>query len=381
VPHVLVLLYAEARGLETWTQVVQGASWSAAFVELACLTTADLDGFEPFGFRDGISQPRLDWKRERTASGSDRFEYENDVALGEFLLGYPNEYGKYTDRPLIDARADVHGVLAPAEDGPDKRDVGRNGSYLVFREIDQDVRAFWRFVDAQAGSNPDRRRALAEAMVGRTMSGEPLVPAGSPSAAGRDEDEGSNQFTFESDPEGLRCPLGAHIRRANPRNADLPGGRTGFVGRIVRTLGFRRSGIRHDVISSTRFHRILRRGREYGGPSLSPDDALRPAPEGEAERGLHFICLNANISRQFEFMQNAWMVGTKFDGLSGEGDPLVGNRQAIPGCPVTDTFSLPQENGVRRRTRGLPEFVRVRGGAYFFLPSIRALRFLAGAGR
>jgi hypothetical protein len=74
------------------------------------------------------------------------------------------------------------------------------------------------------------------------------------------------------------------------------------------------------------------------------------------------------------------MMGTKFDGLTEESDPLVGAREPIPGCPVTNTFSLAQPGGVRRRLTGLPQFVTVRGGAYFFLPGLRALRYLTGFG-
>ncbi|MGH7129360.1 MAG: hypothetical protein ACREIV_12380, partial [Planctomycetaceae bacterium] len=131
-------------------------------------------------------------------------------------------------------------------------------------------------------------------------------------------------------------------------------------------------------MSSVRFHRILRRGREFG-PGLSPEDALAPAPPNDPERGLYFICLNANISRQFEFLQNAWIMNTKFSGLSGESDPLLGNREPIPGCPVTDEFIIQEAGGLRRRVSGVPQFVTVRGGGYFFLPGLRALRYIAGA--
>jgi deferrochelatase/peroxidase EfeB len=101
---------------------------------------------------------------------------------------------------------------------------------------------------------------------------------------------------------------------------------------------------------------------------------------GDGERGLYFIGLNANIARQFEFVQGAWMMGSKFGGLAEESDPLVGSREPIPGCPVTSSFSLPQASGLRRRITGLPQFVTVRGGAYFFLPGLRALRYLTGFG-
>jgi deferrochelatase/peroxidase EfeB len=380
VPHLLVLLYAERGRLGDWQRTVQGDRWAAAFEEMECLTTSDLDGIEPFGFMDGISQPALDWEGERQVEG-DQLEYGNLLALGEFLLGYPNEYGKVTERPLVEAQDDPLGTLLPAEDAPGRKDLGRNGTYLVFRELHQDVPGFWRFLDRQSDSDPAERQRLAEAMVGRRMSGEPLAHAGgTPVRSGRsaEPDPQNNQFTYDADPAGTRCPLGAHIRRANPRNADLPGGPGGLLSRLIRILGFRREGIRSDLVASTRFHRILRRGREYGS-NLSPEDAVRSdRADGEA-RGLHFICLNANISRQFEFVQNAWIVGTKFDGLTGEGDPLLGNREPIPGCPRTDEFSIPRENGLPRRISGMPRFVSMGGGGYFFLPGLRALRYLGSS--
>ncbi len=132
-------------------------------------------------------------------------------------------------------------------------------------------------------------------------------------------------------------------------------------------------------MSPVRFHRILRRGREYG-PELLPENALNPASPNEPERGLHFICLNANISRQFEFLQNAWIMNTKFSGMTGESDPLLGNRTLLPGCPVTADFNRPRAAGLRHRVAGLPQFVTVRGGAYFFLPSRRALRYFTTVG-
>jgi hypothetical protein len=88
----------------------------------------------------------------------------------------------------------------------------------------------------------------------------------------------------------------------------------------------------------------------------------------------------AASSRQFEFVQNAWMIGTKFDGLLDESDPLLGNREAVAGCPAADAFTYARHGSVRRRLRGLPQFVTMHGGAYFFLPGIRALRYLATLG-
>jgi len=142
-------------------------------------------------------------------------------------------------------------------------------------------------------------------------------------------------------------------------------------------LGFGPKGFYDDLTSSVRFHRILRRGREYGS-ELPPEQALEPASQNEPPCGINFICLNANILRQFEFLQNAWIASTKFSGLTGESDPLLGNRELIPGCSITSNFTMPGNGHLRRRVSGLPQFVTVRGGAYFFLPSLRALRYFSG---
>jgi deferrochelatase/peroxidase EfeB len=378
-PHLVAMLYAQPGKLETWRETLQGSAWNTAFELLDCLSTSDLFGTEPFGFNDGVSQPTPDWNRLRNPNG-DQLEYGNLLALGEFLLGYPNEYGKYTGRPLLDVDTPLSSLLPFAEDAAGKRDLGRNGAYLIFRQLQQDVRGFWRFFDRQVRSDSSARKHLAEAAVGRKMNGDPLLPLSSKPIEGLDpKTAAQNQFTFETDSDGSRCPLGAHIRRANPRNADLPPGSEGLVGRLLHTLGFANKGFRDDVIASTRFHRILRRGREYG-PGLSPQQAVKDIPD-TAEHGIHFICLCANILRQFEFVQNAWLSSTKFDALTEESDPLVGNREAVEGCPFTNAFSVQQEKGASKSVMDLPQFVTVRGGAYFFLPSLSALRYLAAIGR
>lgn len=377
-PHLLVGLFAAAGGLDALVREATGGAWKEAFEPQRWLATGDLDEHEPFGFADGISQPEIDWSQRRDPRPA-QVAYGNIVALGEILLGYRNEYAKFTDRPLVDAGAASAGLL-PALDAPEKRDVGRNGTYLVLRQLHQDVRGFWRFIHRQADGDPVRAERLAAAMVGRTRAGDPLVPTQEeaiPGIGSSPREARQNRFTYDGDPAGARCPFGAHLRRANPRNGDYPG-RPSWLGRLVTLLGFGPRGFRDDLMSSVRYHRILRRGREFG-PGLSPEDALGPAPANEPERGLHFICLNANISRQFEFLQNAWAMSTKFSGLSGESDPLLGNREPILGCPATDEFHLPEDGRVCRRVSGLPQFVTVRGGEYFFLPGLRALRYLAGA--
>jgi Dyp-type peroxidase family len=368
VPHLVLMVFAEPGRLDDAMRCGMGDAGNDAFEMLTSLDTSDLHGFEQFGFTDGVSQPTLDWSQERRLSGN-QVAYENLVALGEFLLGYRNEYNKYTDRPLIDpdiASAD----LLVAEDAPEKKDVARNGSYLVMRHLRQDVRGFWRYVERQSIEYGVNAEALAAAFVGRMKNGDALVPVREQAVPGVSPD-----FTYDADPKGVLCPFGAHIRRANPRNADYPG-TPGWFARLIAMLGSRSKNFRDDLISSVRFHRILRRGREYG-PGLSAAEALAPAPPYDPERGLRFVCLNANISRQFEFLQNAWMMNSTFNGMSDENDPLLGNRTISISCPITGDFTVPTGDGLPRRARGLPSFITVRGGAYFFLPSIRALRYFA----
>ena len=377
VPHLVVMFFAAPGTLTDFIQSVTGPRWPDAFEEMRWLKTADLDGIEPFGFADGISQPQLDWARQRDPTRP-QIDYGNVVALGEFLLGYPNEYNKYTERPLLDPDPASANVL-PAEDAPEKKDLGRNGTYLVMRDLQQDVRAFWQFVSQQTAGNVGAGEKLAAAMVGRTRTGDPLVPIQQepiPGIGSNPDETRQNRFTYAQDPTGSACPFGAHIRRANPRNPDFPGRPASLLQRLITMLGFGPKGFRDDLMSPVRFHRILRRGREYGS-ELLPEDALTPAPPNEPARGLHFVCLNANISRQFEFLQNAWIVNTKFSAMTGESDPLLGTRAEIPGCPVTADFNQPRAGRLRQRVSGLPQFVTVRGGAYFFLPSLRALRYIA----
>lgn len=355
-PHALLMLFALPGGLAALKAEVLTPALAAAF-ELTELPTAPLDGREPFGFVDGLSQPRVDWAGTRRPDTSEDLDYGNLISSGEFVLGYPNEYGLATRTPRLEPTAAPG--LPRAADDPDKADLGRNGTYLVFRQLHQDVDGFWRFVDANGGL------PLAEAMVGRRKDGQPLVATGARPIRGvgpEPADVAANGFDFESDGEGLACPLTGHVRRANPRTGDQPGGNLGPIRKLAGMLGF---GIERqpDAIASSRFHRLLRRGRKYGAGT---------------DTGLHFICLGASIARQFEFVQGAWLASAKFGGLTGEQDPLLGARQPFPEGHPTDGFRWPQAEGACRAFDGLPQFVTVRGGAYFFLPGVRALRYLAG---
>lgn len=377
VPHVLVMVYALPGHLEECGQALE-SHWAVPFELMRWLPTTDMGGVEPFGFTDGISQPEIDWPRELPAEDHDSLAYRNLACLGEFVLGYPNEYGRFTARPLLDPVGAAAAHLPRAEDAPDRADLGRNGSYLVLRTLRQDVPGFWRFLHAQAGGDAAERQRIAEAMVGRKMDGQALVAPAAERIAGVDTDAAAraqNGFTFDDDAAGVRCPVGAHIRRANPRNADLPAGTHGLIARAVRILGFDSGALHADAIASVRFHRVLRRGREYGR-RMSMAEALA-APTTAVPTGLQFVCLCADLARQFEFVQGAWIAGTKFAGLPHEDDPLMGNRLAAPDEPATARFTMPRPGCPNRVIEGLPTFVDVVGGAYFFLPGVRALRYLA----
>jgi deferrochelatase/peroxidase EfeB len=358
-PHLLLMLYAECDDIDAF------AAATLAGLDQSCeVLKPQLDcsepGIEPFGFKDGISQPRIDWDGERTPGGTADQIYTNWVSAGEVLLGYLDEYRLIGDRPLVPMGLPGAERLPPSIDDPASRDLGRNGSYLVLRTLRQDVDAFWDWTRRMAGE--DGSLPLAEAVIGRRKDGRPLVGLPRVEVTGLDDPE--DGFTYDSDPEGHICPYGGHIRRANPRTGDIPGGGRGLLHYLLVMLGLWAT-VKDDVIATSRYHRLLRRGRPFGRP-------------GEAQ-GLHFIALNSNLTRHFEFIQNAWLMNPSFAGLSEEADPLTGCREPYPGGTATDNFTRPRAEGPCTRYSGLPRFVTVEGGGYFFLPGLRALKYIAGA--
>ena len=285
--------------------------------QIDATSLVEMGGREHFGFADGLSQPILTGSRD-----AERFpESLHLTELGEIVLGYPNADGLITKVPSA-----CH----------DEK-FGENGSYLVVRQLQQKVDAFDRFLDTHAGPDVLVREHLAAKIIGRGRDGTPLVPY-----TNRDD----NEFGFAEDQYGHGCPLGAHIRRANPRDS------------------FANPNAASVTALAMNKHRIVRRGRAYGRPRWSTQP-------GEGERGLMFICLNADIERQFEFIQGDWINNTGFAGLASERDPLVGcgnghSRFTIQAVPAPAVVT------------GVEAFVTVRGGEYFFLPGLRALGRLAG---
>jgi deferrochelatase/peroxidase EfeB len=375
-PDVLLMVFDGTEAVHASTAQLRASALASGLTEVTTLVSGDMGVKEPFGFRDGVSQPTIDWKGERTPGGAADMDYPNLIATGEFLLGYVNEYGLYTERPLLPRQMPGAADLPAAEDQPELRDLGRNGSYLVLRQLRQNVNRFWRWIHQEAGGSDAAARELGEAMVGRQIDGQPFealgrrdIPGIKPPKPG----DPRNDFVYARDRSGQVCPIGAHVRRANPRTGDYPTGRTSLLKKLFTLLGL--SGTAEDDrIASARFHRLLRRGREYG-TTLAPAEAARASGDG-ADAGLFFVCLNANLARQFEFIQGAWLASAKFAGMSNEQDPLLGNREPFPGTQSTDRFTRPDAAGPCRVSRALPQFITVRGGAYFFLPGLRALNWL-----
>ena len=342
-PPADLLLLLFARDVPTLEQRYSGLAFAGVTEVQKLDSVVDLGGKEHFGFADGISQPTIEGLSSRKDIPP------NTIRAGEFLLGYINEYGLYTDRPLLSTDLDPARIL-PLDPITSLADFGRNGTYVVFRQLAQDVRAFWRFVDQAADGDAQKRTWLAAHMVGRWPGGAPLTLS-------PDADDPflstANDFTYQyADALGLQCPIGAHVRRSHPRDSLDP------------APGTARS------VELDKRHRLLRRGREYG-PPVSSETLFADAPPDDPERGLFFICLGANIGRQFEFVQHSWVNNPKFDRLYDEPDPVVGYHPA-----GADNFSIPQDP-VRLKLKNLPQFVTTRGGAYFFLPSVRALKYLS----
>jgi Dyp-type peroxidase family len=270
---------------------------------------------EAFGFKDGISHPAIEGSG---VPGTN--PHETPLKAGEFVLGYLDEMGGMPPIPKPEV-------------------LGRNGSYVAFRKLHQRVAAFRQFLKANS-SVPKDEELLAAKMMGRWRSGAPLAlcPLHDDPELGTDPRR-NNAFHFsEDDAIGYHTPRGSHIRRMNPRDADVAG-----------------------VVS---IHRMIRRGTSYG--PLLPDGVLE---DDGLERGLMFAFVGANLGRQFEFVQSEWMNDGSFFGEGAAKDPVAGASSGA------DTFSFPRRP-LATRLKGLPRFVVTRGGEYCFLPSLNALRWL-----
>jgi Dyp-type peroxidase family len=276
-------------------------------------------GLNPLGYRDSIGQPAID------GSGVDPLPGQGPpVKAGEFILGYPGEAGVPLPMPSPDV-------------------LGRNGTFAGLRKYQSRVGTFNRFLREHAGTEQDRE-LLAAKLVGRWRSGAPLTlaPDQDDPELGADPRR-SNDFTYAADPDGRQVPLGAHMRRMNPRDTKLA------------------------ILTDVNVHRIIRRSTTYGAP-YDPD-AISPQDD-ETPHGLYFTFISAKAMATLEFLQQEWINNGNFMSLGTERDPNVGLQQ--DGA----TFTIPRDP-VRRRIHGIETFNVLRGGEYFFLPSLSALSWLA----
>lgn len=348
--HAQLMLFAEDKDTLDRVTASESASLTrfglSAPIEILQQVKLDANGMrrEHFGFADGISQPIL--VDGDAIPVKDRNLHE--IAVGEVVLGHTNTYGLPAPGPFVSSARPAASLL---QDGlqAQTKNLGLNGTYLVTRQLKQDVAAFWQSMQAASvGLKDESGKAatakwLAEKAIGRTQAGYMLE-------VGRKEEANPvpdgqippNDMTFlESDPDGYGCPVTSHVRRANPRDGLSPD-------KDDKAL----------MIQASNRHRITRRGRIYGEPIADPmvDDGI--------DRGLLFQCLNSEIDRQFEFVQHTWLLNRMFGGAYEQTDPLVG-----PKCP----FSIPSRP-VRQQPL-LETYITAQGGGYFFVPSRRALQF------
>jgi Dyp-type peroxidase family len=361
-------------------------------IDLAPVASNLVDRKEPFGFVDGVSQPAI----RGTYRGLRNADPIHLVEPGEIIVGYPDNRGAIPPGPMLDARddpdmmlpiaGDSHGFTEAIKTNP--RLIGFNGTYLVIRQLEQDHHGFWTYCEGQAAKFADDFPApaicdaeyIAAKMIGRWTDGSSLArnpymsasrlkklnnadpatatmretarpadPDATPIRSGdrtiKDSTSAKvqpdNDYLFGTeDPQGLRCPYGAHVRRANPRESLSPGSM--------------------EQVEITNRHRILRIGRGFG-----------PNPDKDRKAGLMFMCLNGDIERQFEFIQQTWMGSVKFHGLDRETDAI-----AVTGKAGTNGFTIPVRTGPVALDP-LPRFVTLRGGGYFFVPGRQLIRYLA----
>jgi Dyp-type peroxidase family len=266
-----------------------------------------------FGFRDRLSQPVMTGSGEQPTPGSG-----SALEPGEFILGYPDENG-------------------PVANLPQPEVLSRNGSYMAYRRLEEHVAAFRDYLRAHSDT-PEREEQLAAKFMGRWRSGAPLVlaPDADDPELGADPMR-NNDFNYnEMDPFGYACPLGAHARRLNPR----------------------------DTAHYMNRRRMIRRGAAYG--SALP----RGASDDGADRGIAAFIICADLVRQFEFAQNVWINDKSFHELGNEHDPICGAQDG------TMDFTVPKRP-IREVHQGIPAFTTLKGGAYFFLPGLRAIQYLA----
>ena len=320
--HAIVILFARDAAERARSQA-EHEKLVARCEGVEVLSSLDLEATPPFdhahdhfGYRDRLSQPVIEGSGDVPTPGSGA-----PLKPGEFILGYPDEEG-------------------PAANLPQPEVLARNGSFMAYRRLQEHVARFRDFL-RENGKTPEEQELVAAKLMGRWRSGAPLVlaPDKDDPELGADPQR-NNDFNYKQmDPLGYAVPLGSHMRRMNPR----------------------------DTAANMNRRRMIRRGATYG-PHL-PENA---ADDG-VDRGIAAFVICASLIRQFEFAQNVWVNDRNFHELGNERDPIIGNQDGKL------EFKIPKRP-IRKTIKGLPAFTTVRGGAYFFLPGKKALRYLAGLG-
>jgi deferrochelatase/peroxidase EfeB len=346
---------------------------SAPYQELSALMGQAPDGTyfplptEHFGFTDAIGDPVFegqygDRAEENAEVGNGAIDGAGNwrpLATGEFLLGYPDE------------AQEIAGAAMPL-------DFSRNGTFMAYRKLYQNVVAFRTFMTETAGrfgavfgiDNPiDAEETLKAKIAGRWRDGVPLTLAPTvadwnafnhkyPQVSPEKDHAGylaRNQalanFTYGGDSSGLKCPIASHLRRVNTRDSMGP---TGHVGSVL-----------------TNRRRIIRRGLPYGDSS--------PGVAESSEHGIVMLAVCASLFRQFEFVQQQW-INYGLDARSGNDTcPLVGNHSPGGADGPKAKYVIPSDPQYGRPpyiVEGIPQFVETRGGEYFFIPSMTALRMI-----
>ena len=316
--------------LQSLMQETGGVTTLASQDAAAIVIDGQASTREHFGFTDGFGNPDYLGFDRSSQPGQGKLMPDGSwapLATGELLLGYADEAGEVPPAP-------VPHLLAS------------NGTFMVYRKLHQNLATFRSFLDAQAALYAGGKEKLAAKFIGRWRDGTPIeLSPDHPDPTITQDPNRSTNFTYAKDAAGTRCPVGAHVRRVHPRDA------FGFEGRLVNR------------------RRITRRGLPYG--TAVPEG--QPVSDAD-DRGVIFIALNASLARQFEFVQQQWINYGNDARLGNDKDILLGShggqgRFVVQGdtTPTNPPFVC----------SNLPDFVELRGGDYFFLPSITALGMIA----
>lgn len=385
VPDLMLIVASDdqPRLLQTvqWLEANLGKGLEVIFKQQGATLPGALAGHEHFGFKDGVSQPGIRGRlpeapnefltpRENLDNAEQGKPGQDVLHAGEFVFGYPTQIGEPDpDREGLNIKPGAIATAGPAWT--------TNGSYLVFRRLQQDVKGFRAFVKATAATLAQTNPAFAgmtleklgAKLVGRWASGAPIVNAPDQDNLALTDDL---DFEFEAkDKQALRCPFAGHIRKTYPRDTErLP---------LINE-------------SSTQTHRLLRRGIPFGRPLVSgcpvhPDRLLASLTAWLAslaanwgnqprDRGLLFLAYQTSIVRQFEFVTQAWVNNPDFPDAGNGHDPILGQS---PDPSTRDrTMVLQAADPAQNAKINLPtDWVIPTGGGYFFAPSIQGLKHLA----